>query len=909
MLKDIIFLIFIILITSPAFSQQGVIKGTVTDKNTGETLINANVLFGEGKGVTTDMDGNFSIEVPNGEYSLTISYIGFKTNSRKVTVNDNIVTVNFALEGITLSEVQVVADVARTRETPVAFSTIPVLKIQEELASRDIPMILNATPGVYATQSGGGDGDARITIRGFSQRNVAVMLDGIPVNDMENGWVYWSNWFGLDMVMRSTQVQRGLGASKLANPSVGGTLNIISQGIEAKKGGRVKQELGNDGFMRTSVGLTSGQLSNGFGITAAGSYKQGNGWVDQTWTKGWFYFLKIEKKLEKHLLSASAMGAPQKHAQRSYKKSIAYFDAEYADKIGITDSLKYSEIKGYGTRFNPHWGYIRRYKAPNGDTIPANVEILHEKVNYYHKPQFTLKDFWTVNDKFYISNIAYLSVGSGGGTGLNASGPPVDVHGQIDFQSIYEKNTGPYSILPLIDSTEHQSFNYLNSSVNNHFWYGLLSTINYSPGNHVSVSGGVDMRDYVGSHYRTVYDLIGGDYAIENSNLNQESNVKRTGDRIGYYNDGLVRWAGSFAQAEIKGGFWTAFINISGAYSGYKRIDYFRKKELLVGDTLLNIGYRDTIIYDGAYYTRDAAGLRFAQTGWKWIPGFTVKTGANFNLTEFQNVFFNVGYLSKTPRFNNVIDRNNKFFTDIKNEIVKSAELGYNFQHEKFAVNLNGYYTIWENKPADRAGVYTDPDGNIYSVNINGMDALHQGVEFDFIYKAFSNLELEGLVSYGDWVWTSKDTARKYDDNGNLVYKQSFDAKGVHVGDAAQMQSGASIRYEVIKGLYIKTQGTYFGKNFAEFDPLSLDGINAGRESWQMPDDYLLDLHAGYNFKIGKIKMDLRASVLNLLNEVYVSDAQNNDSFLNNYNDFDAKSAGVFFGLGRRFNTSLQITF
>ena len=91
---------------------------------------------------------------------------------------------------------EVVADVARTRETPVASTSIAPKKIEEQLASQDIPLLLNKTPGVYATQQGGGDGDSRINIRGFNQRNVAVMVDGIPVNDMENGWVYWSNWFG-----------------------------------------------------------------------------------------------------------------------------------------------------------------------------------------------------------------------------------------------------------------------------------------------------------------------------------------------------------------------------------------------------------------------------------------------------------------------------------------------------------------------------------------------------------------------------------------------------------------------------------------------------------------------------------------------------------------------------------------
>ena len=48
------------------------------------------------------------------------------------------------------------------------------------LGSQDIPMSLNMTPSVYATGQGGGAGDARINVRGFNQRNVAVMINGVP---------------------------------------------------------------------------------------------------------------------------------------------------------------------------------------------------------------------------------------------------------------------------------------------------------------------------------------------------------------------------------------------------------------------------------------------------------------------------------------------------------------------------------------------------------------------------------------------------------------------------------------------------------------------------------------------------------------------------------------------------------
>ena len=312
-----VFFAIFLFASSAIFAQTGTLKGVITDAITGEALIGANVIYGPGMGTVTNIDGEYSLELDYDEYNITVSYVGYKSIEKQINLNSSFLVSNFQLGYTTLSEVEVVGDIAKSRETPIAFSNITPVKIEEQLAAQDIPLILNSTPGVYATQSGGGDGDARINIRGFNQRNVAVMLDGIPVNDMENGWVYWSNWFGLDAVMRGTQVQRGLGMSKLAIPSVGGTINITSKGIDNKKGISLKQEVGTAGYLRTSLGMTTGRLKNGWGVTFAGSYKQGDGFVDQTWTKGWFYFLRVDKEIGKHMLSLTAMGAPQEHGQRS----------------------------------------------------------------------------------------------------------------------------------------------------------------------------------------------------------------------------------------------------------------------------------------------------------------------------------------------------------------------------------------------------------------------------------------------------------------------------------------------------------------------------------------------------------------------------------------------------------------
>ncbi len=216
-------LLFVLL---PAFVfAQNTISGTVTDATTGDALPGANVVVeGTNMGAAATADGSYSINnVPSGSYTVTASVIGYANGSQSVNVSGN-TTVNFALDvsALELSALEVLASRAGEK-TPVAYTNISKQEMEARLGSQDIPMILNTTPSVYATGQGGGAGDARINVRGFNQRNVAVMINGVPQNDMENGWVYWSNWDGVGDATSSIQMQRGLSAVNLATPSIGGT--------------------------------------------------------------------------------------------------------------------------------------------------------------------------------------------------------------------------------------------------------------------------------------------------------------------------------------------------------------------------------------------------------------------------------------------------------------------------------------------------------------------------------------------------------------------------------------------------------------------------------------------------------------------------------------------------------------
>ena len=925
-MKRKLLLFSILFIASIAvFAQKQTVRGVVQDSITGETIIGANVVLkGTTTGTVTDIDGRFSLELNKGNYNLRVSFVGYHTQTREITLANAPLNLTFKLgSSLVLDGIEITADYAKVRETPVAFTTLLPAKIEERLSGQDIPMLLNKTPGVYATQQGGGDGDARITIRGFSQRNIAVMLDGIPVNDMENGWVYWSNWFGLGPVTRSIQVQRGLGASKLALPSVGGTMNILTKGIDNKRQISIEQGLDQYGKSTTSLGLTTGRMKNGWGITLAGSYKDGPGWVDQTDVKAYFFFAKVDKMWGKHLTSLTAFGAPQTHKQRSYKKSIADYDTTYAKEHGVKPE-DFPLINNQGTGYNAHWGFITRDSdAWNSDSTArifnpnAKREVLNEQVNTYFKPQFSLRDLWTVNDRLTITNILYLSMGTGGGVQprtslknpnlitladyLNNPGTfREDEIGQINWQSIYNKNTktsnsafGPVKpILSLYSDKMYYSRNYLVQNNNNHFWYGLLSTFSYKLDERFTLSGGADLRSYTSEHYSEITDLLGGDYAVDKGDLrhtaeeyltNPSLAMKYKGDKVNFYYDGLVNWGGLFGLLEYKVGKVSAFVNLTSNVSGYKKIDYFGNQE----------------------------------SDWLYKPGFTFKTGANYNISKHSNVFFNLGYLSKTKDYKYYYKGFTANFQPdsiSNNERVKALEFGYSYNSQRFTANVNTYLTLWENKPTnDVRGNYNDE--RTYGT-IPGMNARHIGVELDFIYKVTPKLDFQGLVSVGDWIWDKKiDNLQMYfTDSDQPAYSFGFDATGIHVGDAAQTQLGASLRYEPVKNLYFDGNVTFFNRYYADFNPEeSTDELGNPVESWIMPSYALTDLHAGYSFKIHPLDhlfFTFRLNVLNVLNTTYISDAKNNDTYIQrDFSTFDARSAAVFMGAGRQFTASLRIIF
>jgi len=289
-MKRIYLAIAAILVSAMAFAQ-GTLTGTVTDGDLGGPLPGATVMVkGTSNGTTTDFDGNFTIEVKQSSGTLVVSYMGFISQSIAFTSAGNVGTINLMPDAQELGEVVVVGtgiiDLATDRQTPIAVSSVPIKTIQEKIGTQDVTMTLVNTPSVYVSGQAGGFGDTNMRVRGFEQDNTAFLLNGQPINGMEDGLMYWSNWSGINDIASGIQIQRGLGSSKLAISSVGGTVNFVTKATEMNEGGFGYATVANNNYIKTSAGYNTGISDKGWGMSVMLSHWQGDGYNEGNFGEG-----------------------------------------------------------------------------------------------------------------------------------------------------------------------------------------------------------------------------------------------------------------------------------------------------------------------------------------------------------------------------------------------------------------------------------------------------------------------------------------------------------------------------------------------------------------------------------------------------------------------------------------------
>ncbi len=916
---------------------QMTVSGSVSDAATGGALAGANVVVeGTDLGAATDANGSYTIaNVPSGA-TVTASMIGYSSASAAAAS-----TLHFALETgvIQLSALEVLASRA-DENTPVAYTTVTKADMEFRLGSQDIPMSLNTTPSVYATQQGGGAGDARINVRGFNQRNVAVMINGVPQNDMENGWVYWSNWDGVGDATSSIQMQRGLSAVNLATPSIGGTMNIITDPTAFSRGGRFKTEVGAGGFLKGTFNYNTGLINDNMAFSATIVRKVGDGVIDKTWTDAWAYYFGASYQMnDANRLELYAIGAPQRHGQNLYKQNLGAYDSEFAKSIdgydatavGDDGQFRDSGSAGgveFGRLFNQNWAPVsssytgKQYWYMYGArTVERHdPDYLNERENFFHKPLVNMNHYWTISDNMRLSTIYYWSGGSGGGTGTYGRIPTMDADGNLgdddykfyygrgpwvrDWNALITMNSGSDDtvyvdkrVIPRTHGADNnQSVGILRNSINRQNTIGVISKLNFDMSDALKLQVGLDWRTAGIEHAREVRDLMGGDYYLDFADDNAPDGKRvELGDIIAYHNETTVDWLGFFGQANYT----------SGPISAYG----------MVGMSSISYTYQDHFTVADALIEADA------------ISAMQFKGGAMYDVSDDISVFANFGIVEKPPIMDNVIYFDGTVASDPANEKFQSLEAGVNYHAGNIAVKANYYMTDWINRNLTKAissGQGSSGDTDV--IFLSGVNQKHSGIEVEVSTQLMAMLRLDAAISIGDWTFDG-DAGGDYqedlfNDEGQVIgqtttyYDYALD--GLMVGDMPQTAYVLGITLTPMPGLKAQVLYNMYDDNYSdwgpsarEYDSTDPDATPDREQVWQAPKYSKMDVHISYDLpSIGGMNLQAFAHIFNALDDVYVQDAVDHSNY-NSYGDkvHAAHNAEVFLGSPRYFNAGISVHF
>jgi len=730
-------LIITALLVPNVFAQgRGVLAGRVIDANTKTALEGANIVVkGTPYGGATDETGMFRIfNIPQGNYEVEAYFIGYDTVTEQANIVPGSTTqlefdlVSTILEG---GLVVVTANRAVERETPVAFSNVGRDKMDQQYTTQDVPGLLNEVPGVFTSSTGLGEGD--LYIRGFDSERVQILINGIPVNDPESQVVYWSNWTGLSSNATSIQVQRGSGSSLYGSGAFGGSVNIETMGVSARPGLVFRTSAGMYTTQGAASGDNEGKIADGDGgfedyspmnymvsarynsglvhddklmYSASIERKGGDSYLIATNYDGWSFGFDAKALLDKHILTFSFIGAPQKHNQ-------AYADQDLAllDQLG------------------------REYNRTN-----------HEyQENYYFKPQFSLRHDWVMSESANLSSNFFMTFGKGGGKYLRNDNFDVTT-GEVGFKSLSEstdnkyfgrnawwiyQTTGGEVVLdgfnpadttfngesisypnPLIPASYNHSW--WNDSQNNHTQFGLNTVYTRTFGPMVKAYFGGELRRWVADHFAESFDFRSSDAA---GNLIEYDEVQRRYD----YTTTVTNVSG-FARLQLQP-MEDITVVADGQYASYNskveendiQIFDFEAGRFLDRYFKASMDQRDddgNFLYEESDYERT-------------YDFFSPKFGINYNVTDKINALVNYSISYKEPKTGDWYNRDDGPDTDQDLDPEKSAniEFGVGYRTANMAVDANYYILNFE----DKIESITDQGGNRETINAG--KAKHQGLE------------------------------------------------------------------------------------------------------------------------------------------------------------------------------------
>lgn len=808
---------------------------------------------------------------------------------------------------------------------------MPVISLNESERSENnlpfVPSLLFANRDVFMSVAGFHFSVTRFRMRGYDGELFSTQINGMHMNNPDDGNTQWSLWGGLNDVTRNSQVVLGLRPGEQSFGNIG---NMVSMDMRASKQRTQTQfnySFANRSYTHRWMFTKSIAMNKkGWAFSLSGSWRiatEGN--TPGTYYKGASYFIGVDKRLnEDHLLSLVLFGNQTENGKQG--------------------PVLEESVDMFGYDYNPYWGY------QSGQKRNANVGRVHQ-------PVLILTDDHRINNHTTLVTTIGCVAGNKSSTALDwykAPDPRADYYRylpswqtdsllrlnvmdaiknnsylrQVNWDHLYDVNRNSQETLQDANGIAGNSFTglrahyVLEERVAGLKRLDLQTVYNTRLANGLSFTGGGSVQIQQTHYYKKINDLLGAEYSVDwnqfaerdfpdnpvaiQNDLEHPNRVIKTGDVYGY--DYMVNTNKVSGWAQVTG--------------SKKKIDFFAAIELSYTNYL-----RDGKMRNGLFPFNS-----YGRSEMNEFSHYALKAGITYKINGRKYLYLHGAVMSKPPLFDNVFISPRTRDTrqeNIQNEKIKTIETGYVLNAPRIKIRLSFYATGFKDG-MNIMTFYHDGYGNFVNYALSGIDKLHYGTEFGMEYKLTNRFTLNAAASVGRYYYNSRQQVSVSADNDayilerTVIYSQNF-----RVGGTPQEAYGLGVGYQSQSGsFYLNLTGNYFRQQWLDINPLrrtyaALENVAEGSEQWnriisqtRLPEQYTVDLSGGFSTQVklfpAKYKQTLvfNLSMNNLLNKQdIISGGYEQLRF-----DTDTKETGKFppkyfyaTGLNFSFNCSLRL--
>lgn len=861
--RQSIFILLFILMCGNIAAQVGNVTGTITGKNSGKPLTGAIITDAAGNELgRSGKDGSFSVALDQGKQMLTINMPDYEQAIISVIVTPGETT---DAGVVALPEIAGFIMDLGSVSTMEGFS-------EDGFETQSIQGVLSSSADIFMSTAAYTFGQVMYRSRGYDNNYQNVSLNGFVLNDIESGAPYWSNWGGLNDVMRSSMVSSGPEPIGFLFEPVGGATRINTRASEYRSGIRAVYSRSNRTYPnRAMLTYSTGLLNNNWAIT--GSYSRR--WGDRGYDEGTFYnansfFLSVEKKINsRHSLNLTAL------------------DAVYERGVGGGSTQEVYDLAG-SNYYNPYWGY-------------QDGEVRNARVRSNNKPLITLAHFWKPSEKLDIQTTAGYWFGKSGYSALNwydVLDPRPDYYrklpsyfydnsdiariteawqtdpatSQIDWDHFYFANRKNIFTVYNEGGTEGNTL-YGNRSKyivedrrNDLSQFQFNTRASWDISNGLNLTGGLLVDIYRGHNFNAVSDLLGGDYWLD---VDQFAERDYPNDPDAFQND-LNNPDNAVTEGEIFGNNYYAFqrgatLWGTGTYTGNRFSLY------LSAHARYTAMWREGLMRKGLF-----PDISFGKSERLDFPTWGIKFGGDYRFTGRHMLLFNTLVTTNPPLFRNSFlspRTRNSLTPDLREETIISGDVSYVLRSPVVTGRVTAYYTRFMNQTKVTSFYHDDEDWRtLVNYAMTGIEKENYGIEAGTEIGITSELSVNAVASLGQYLWiTNPDITITQDNNNQVQSNEEVWIRHFRQSGTPQTAMALGIEYNSSRFWWAGITGSYYDNIWLDFNPVTRTKDDSGYYpywDYQQKADpgFLVDIFVGKSWRIDDLYITLSANMSNVLN-------------------------------------------